>query len=103
MKNKTFKNISKILSIILSAALVFVLSCSFIYIVKEANHSCDGDNCPICLNIKHCEENIRTKTGGSVNISQLVITVLAALFCLSLAEYDISPNTLIIQKVRFND
>lgn len=97
------KKVSKILSIILSVTLIFILSCSFIYIVKEANHDCDGDNCLICLNIRQCEENIRIKTGGAINLFQLTAVMTALLFLPIFTENDIPKKTLIIQKVRLND
>lgn len=97
------KNVLKIISILISVTLIFVLSCSLIYIVKETNHDCDGDNCLICFNIKQCEENIRIKTGGTINFPIMTLIILAVLFCLILKENDIFPKTLITQKVRLND
>ena len=103
MQNKTFRILSKILAVIISVALIFILSCSFIYIVKEANHNCDGENCLICLSIKQCEDNISIKTGSTVHLSRFVVIIFFVLLCPIPSKNDILINTLIIQKVRLND
>ena len=44
----------RIISLVVAAAVLFVMLYSALYIAAEANHDCVGENCPICYQINVC-------------------------------------------------
>lgn len=91
-------------ALLLCIGIVLVLSVSTVFIIHEADHDCDGEDCPICRNIAI---NIRLLCGA-----ELAALVLLA-FCLlpaARAAYGrrdryayFSPETLVRWKIRLND
>lgn len=49
----------KITAVLLIGMLVVVMLCSALYITAEANHECEGENCPICYQINACRHNLK--------------------------------------------
>ena len=48
------------ISLIVAAAVFFVMLYSALYIAAEANHDCVGENCQICYQISVCENTLKT-------------------------------------------
>lgn len=91
------------LAFIICMAFIVTALFSILFIVKEANHNCTGDKCPICSCIHQAEQTLKQLGTGatakvlSVNGSFFIITPLF-LFILF-----IPCISLISQKVRLND
>lgn len=51
---------TKKIAILLAATAASVLILSVAYIAAEANHDCAGDDCPVCVCIEQCLNNLRT-------------------------------------------
>lgn len=91
------------LAFIICMAFIVTALFSILFIVKEANHNCTGDKCPICSCIHQAEQTLKQLVTGatakvlSVNDSFFIITPLF-LFILF-----IPCTSLISQKVRLND
>lgn len=93
----------KVLALILSLAIVFVLLFSVFYIAKEAHHTCVGDNCPICQEIEVCLQALNNI--GSALI--IILSVLVISHCLVNSVTAISNenvlNTLVNLKVKLTN
>ena len=85
---------------IVTAGLI-VLSAA--YIVKEANHDCAGDDCPICVCIEQCLNNFRTL--GTATEIHGEIFIVEKFFAATIFLYvcRIVPVTLTRQKVRLDN
>ena len=49
----------RIISLVVAAAVLFVMLYSALYIAAEANHDCVGENCPICYQINVCQNALK--------------------------------------------
>lgn len=80
---------SRRVALILVALLSFFVVFSSFYIVKEADHTCSGENCPICYQISMCESTTKSIAGAGA------VAVVAALFALVMFvtfTYDVKIN-----------
>ena len=86
-----------------SIIFIFVTLASLFYIVKEENHNCTGEDCPICANIHQAEQTLRNLGAGTV-IHATVNPVLF-MFVLAIAgqAFAVSNTSLVSQKVRLNN
>ena len=64
----------RIISLVVAAAVLFVMLYSALYIAAEANHDCVGENCPICYQINVCQNALKN----------LSLAVCAAVFAAAL-------------------
>lgn len=62
---------SRVLAILLAAAVLFVMLSSVLFIAIEADHDCAGDDCPICCQISVCEHTLKS-------VGQAVLVVILA-------------------------
>lgn len=91
------------LAFIICMAFIVTVLFSILFIVKEANHDCTGDKCPICSCIHQAEQTLKQLGTGatakvlSVNDSFFIMTPLFFVIFL------IPCASLISQKVRLND
>ena len=46
----------RVFSMAVCILFLFVTFASLFYIVKEENHHCTGEDCPICANIQQAEQ-----------------------------------------------
>ena len=83
--------------------ILFVTFASLFYIIKEENHNCTGEDCPICANIHQAEQTLRNLGAGMV-IHATVNPVLF-MFVLAIAgqAFVVSNTSLVSQKVRLNN
>ena len=94
---------NKKIALMLAVATMSLIVLSVVYVVKEANHDCTGENCPICVQIEQCLNNFRTLgTGTEI---QGEIFVVEKFFELTIFLYVclIVPFTLTKQKVRLDN
>ena len=90
-------------SVAVSIVFLFVIFASLFYIVKEENHNCTGEDCPICANIHQAEQTLKklgtdTITHVSVNPMLLVLVMMMAGQALF-----VSGTSPVSQKVRLNN
>ncbi|MGI6722349.1 MAG: hypothetical protein ACOX4I_07400 [Anaerovoracaceae bacterium] len=93
----------RILAGFISAAFVFVIFFSLLFIVEETHHDCPGEGCPICALIHQAEQalnQIGSGDPGSTPASTVHFSLLMAPCCLFLLVPAVS---LISQKVRMNN
>ena len=64
---------NRVLTVLLAAAVLFVMLSSACYIAIEADHDCTGDDCPICCQISVCENTLKS-------VGQAVLVVILAAF-----------------------
>lgn len=94
---------NKKIAMILAISTISLIILSVCYIVKETNHDCTGEDCPVCVQIEQCLNNFRTLgTGTEIQDKIFVVEKFfeAAIFlyvCL------IVPFTLTKQKVRLDN
>lgn len=50
----------RVFSMAVCILFLFVTFASLFYIVKEENHHCTGEDCPICANIHQAEQTLKT-------------------------------------------
>ncbi len=71
---------SRRVALILVAMLSFSIAFSAFFVVKEANHDCCGDKCPICYQISMCESTLKTvaavgAVGAAITTFALVLLI----------------------------
>lgn len=93
----------KILAAFICAVFILVTFFSVFFIVKEADHDCTGEGCPICACIHQAEETLKQLGTGTVGASDFQPAV--AMFALALvcAFLFVPYTSLVSQKVRLND
>ena len=93
----------KAFSVAACILFLFVTFASLFYIVKEENHHCTGEDCPICANIHQAEQTLRNVGNGTITIAD--ISSMPILFALLIAGQFllVSDTSLVSQKVRLND
>ena len=96
------KNI-RIIALLAAFAVLFVMLFSKAYISHHIHHECTGDECPICIVMAQCANNLK-------NIGTIAIFIAISLFLCSInQESRRCVNTagffdsLISQKVRMNN
>ncbi|MCR5328407.1 MAG: AraC family transcriptional regulator [Saccharofermentans sp.] len=67
-KNSTFK---KVLAAVTAASLLSFILLAGIFIILEAGHDCEGEDCPVCECIEQCQATLHQlsaaiKTQGAV-------------------------------------
>jgi hypothetical protein len=93
----------KVLALILSLAIVFVLLFSVFYIAKEAHHTCIGDNCPICQEIEVCLQALNNiGLALIIAVSALVISYCTINSFAALSNKNVF-NTLVNLKVKLTN
>lgn len=103
MKRLMLKNSKNIYSKLLIVFILSMLFLSFFYFCIEAHHDCDGDDCPICECLARCETVF--KTIALTTISKTFITFVVNYFLIIIFFFKrfYLKETLISNKVRFND
>lgn len=93
----------RILVFIICMAFITVALFSMLFIVKEADHDCTGENCPICACIHQAEQTLKqlgTGDTGKALVVPALSSVIVTLFLVGLFTPCVS---LISQKVRLNN
>ena len=94
---------SRVISLLVCVLFIFVLVASLFYIVKEENHDCTGEDCPICACIQQARQTLKNLGTGMVG-AKLVSSV--PTLCTLIVESQfllVLSLTLVSQKVRMND
>lgn len=100
MQNQKTKGIT---AWIVTVVTVIVLLFSAFYLVEHAEHDCTGSECPICMVMAQCSNNLKA-------IGTALILASASLFLFTLTNKELHydkiislSNSLISQKVRMNN
>ena len=99
----TNSRIIKTLAAVTATALLLVIVLAGIFIVMEADHDCEGEDCPVCQCLENCQTTIRQL--GSVTVAASIS--LFSFFILITAYFHITEvfcnDTPVSAKVRLND
>lgn len=100
MNNKTFR---KVLALLLCTLFVLTLIFSYAFIIKEANHECDNEDCHTCELISSCIKTIK-KTTTVIIVSSIIFILFNYIYKkvihLNVLSYFKSP---ILLKTRLNN
>jgi len=55
----------------------FVIFASSCFIITHADHDCTGNDCPVCIELAQCSENIHTSNTASVGTITLAMLIFA--------------------------
>lgn len=80
-------------SIIALMLLVFFLFFSF-FIAVEADHDCEGEDCPICVCIQQCEEALHQMGNGIAFQAAIIIPAFFLLLTILISFFSVVSNTL---------
>ena len=101
--NQNHTNNQKFIAVMMSAVIVFVLLFSSLYILKEADHHCTGNDCAVCACIQQCENNIRLLSCGTAAKPLYNLFTIFIIFILSFSTFNLSKTTPVTQKVRLDN
>lgn len=93
----------KIFSIVVCALFLFIIFASLFYIVKESDHHCTGEDCPICASIHHAEQTLRNLGTGTITNASVTSFLVLFVSLMIGSFYLVSNTTLVEQKVRLNN
>lgn len=89
---------------ILILVLLFVVSMLFsgAFLLEQSDHGCIGDECTICMEIRACEDFLRSISLLSTQITVTAAIVFCCLFFCGLYAYIADRITLITLKVKLS-
>jgi hypothetical protein len=93
----------KIAAVIISLLMIALVLFSFIYVVAEADHDCEGEHCQVCECIEICAgilQRFGFKASSSVQLGVAALIPLLAAVILSGTHTETTPVSL---KVRLNN
>lgn len=93
----------RLLSGIACTMLVTVMLVSLFYIVKEEDHQCTGEDCPVCVCIHQAEQTLRNLGTGLAAAVCVPLTVTGGIPVVSGYRPAVRGSSLVAQKVRMND
>lgn len=94
------KRYNKILSVIICFIVTYVVFSAPLFIVKNIDHNCTGDDCSICAAIVQCENAVKaigSAASGKINVISAVAVFLIVIAALILFEK--RSTTLVTLKV----
>ena len=93
----------RVFSMAVCILFLFVTFAFLFYIVKEENHHCTGEDCPICANIHQAEQTLRNLGTGMV--IHAIVNPMPLMFILAIAgqAFVVSNTSLVSLKVRLNN
>lgn len=97
--NKSKKIIAYIITFMIISFLLF----SSLFIIKNVNHDCVGDDCPICHFIHDIEHVLKNLDSGKAVWSFSLFKILFYFNLITFISYSVLKRTLILEKVRLNN
>ena len=97
--NKSKKIIAYIIIFMMLSFLLF----SSLFIIKNVNHDCVGDDCPICNFIHDIEHVLKNLDSGKAVWSFSLFNILFCFNLLTFVFYSILKTTPIMEKVRLDN
>lgn len=93
-------NKMRIIALLTVFIYVFVIFSAMLYISNEADHSCIGENCPICEYISYCE-NILISVSTVLIIAVIIaFMVLLRIICPKLCSTTLQFSNPVYLKVK---
>ena len=93
----------KTLAAVTATAMLLVIVLAGIFIVMEADHDCEGEDCPVCQCLENCQATLRQLGSAAVTAS----VPLFSFFLLITTGFHILKvffnETPVSTKVRLND
>lgn len=93
----------KTLASLICAVFIVVMLFSIFFIVKEADHDCTGESCPICACIHQAEETLQRLGTSTVGAEAFLPAMEMSALALACGFLFVPCTSLISQKVRLND
>ena len=93
----------RVFSMAVCILFLFVTFASLFYIVKEENHNCTGEDCPVCANIHQAEQALKkwsTDMVAHVSVNPMLLVLVMMMAGQALFVAGTSP---VSQKVRLNN
>lgn len=75
---------NRVLTVLLAAAVLFVMLSSVFFIAIEADHDCVGEDCPICYQISVCEHTLKS-VGQTILVA--ILAGFIGIFLISLPAF----------------
>lgn len=85
------------------AMFIIVTFFSILFIVKEADHDCTGENCPVCACIHQAEQTLKQLGGADAGQAPKIPAPVPVIVAFSFTILLVPRASLISQKVRLND
>lgn len=103
MRGRRNSTTGRIVAGMMGILLLAVMLCSVFYIAAEAGHNCEDGECPICAEIRQCENTVRR--GGNLLFAQtaVIIPLILAAASVSLVYVILSSETPVSRKIRMNN
>lgn len=93
----------KHLAVWISVIFIFVTLISLFYIVKEENHKCTGEDCPVCACVHQAEQTLKNLSTGMIVVFHPLVILEAGALVAVVCFLKLIPRSLVSQKVRLND
>ena len=84
-------------------AVVFVLLFSVMFLSGHVHHHCEDEDCPICMVMAQCSDNIKTLSAAIAFICCGLLLIAPILNIRAVSGSDSVTNSLVFQKVRMNN
>ena len=89
-----------------AVGVAFLLGCqifSVAYIAHEADHDCEGEGCPVCVQLQQCVANFQL-TGSGLEADTTTVS-LPIVVADRIVPIEVLPQcrSLVTQKVQFNE
>ena len=99
MKTKRKRHLAALICVL----FLVVTFASLFYIVKEENHKCTGEDCPICACVHQAEQNLKNLGTGLTADFSTILVVLSAILVICGHSENLCFTSLVSQKVRLNN
>lgn len=93
----------KIVSFMMCIIFILVILFSLFYIVKEENHFCTGEDCPVCACLHQAEQTLKNWSTAIADFMYMSPQMILAILLPIILPICIFVETLVSQKVRLND
>lgn len=97
------KKRQKAFSIATCIILIFVIFASLFYVVKEKNHHCTEEDCPVCACIHQAEQTLKNLETGVVHVHGISSTVVLSVLMYANRFLFVCGVSPVSQKVRLNN
>lgn len=97
------KRSSKVIAVIVGVMLAGIVLFSVCFLLAEAGHDCEGEECAVCVCMHMCENMLqRFSLGASFHVV-IYLVLFSFSVALLLAGTDSVDETLVSKKIRLND
>lgn len=94
---------NRAISAVLALTIVFSILFSVCFIVAEADHTCVGEDCPICFQISLCENTLKSIGFAVATIVFFVFPCSRVFSFLTITEKLLRTVSLVSLKVKLSD